>query len=518
MARVVRIIGGLGKTIIAIGIVILLFGMFQLWGTGLIEARNQDSLSNDFDNLLNESEALRPATPPVAAFPAATGSNATNNSSQDSANPTATGLQTNTQIQNPETTQQTQPAAQTNGVYADSDTQVAEVSNTPSNEQAQPAAAQPATVPIVDEEWARLLYRNPGEAIARIEIPSLDVKKTVVAGVRSGDLRKGPGHYPATPLPGQAGNAAIAGHRTTYGAPFGQIDKLKPGDEIVITTVQGQFTYQVVPQGAGHGHFIVPPSAVEVLNQNFSVHPNRLTLTACHPRGSARQRIIVVAELLGPPAPTFVRPGQQTSSPPQLASEALPDEPLTNEQLTDEQQNGSAAGGNAANSASTNANITGNANANGVQDSLQTVTSSPDAALGTAQTPGESPQAGSGTSDNADNADAVAAGGSTSGGNNTSGQSSGSNSASDSTGTGTAGVRGISSSMSVSSFGEGLDGDSGAVGPAVVWGIALLAMWMTALFAGHRYKRLPAYAVAALPLAVVMFMAFWHIDQALPSY
>lgn len=68
------------------------------------------------------------------------------------------------------------------------------------------------------------------------------------------------------------------------------------------------------------------------------------------------------------------------------------------------------------------------------------------------------------------------------------------------------------------SFGEGLDGDSDALIPAILWGLAALAIWFSALFAGHRWKKLPAYALSALPFLVVLFMAFWHIDRIIPSY
>jgi sortase A len=132
-----------------------------------------------------------------------------------------------------------------------------------------------------------------GDAVAQIRIPAIGVDKIVVEGVAIPDLKKGPGHYPGSPLPGQPGNAAIAGHRTTYGAPFNRIDELKPGDEILITTVQGSFRYEVREQ------LVVKPDQVEVLD-DFG--DDRLTLTACHPKYSARQRIVVVAALQGPAA------------------------------------------------------------------------------------------------------------------------------------------------------------------------------------------------------------------------
>ena len=126
--------------------------------------------------------------------------------------------------------------------------------------------------------------------MAHLNIPDIGVDKIVIEGVALGDLKRGPGHYPETPLPGQPGNAAIAGHRTTYGAPFNRINELDRGDEILVTTVQGAFRYEVSDQ------LIVSPSEVGVLD-DFG--DNRLTLTACHPKYSARQRIIVVAALVG---------------------------------------------------------------------------------------------------------------------------------------------------------------------------------------------------------------------------
>ena len=134
-----------------------------------------------------------------------------------------------------------------------------------------------------------------GEALARLQIPAIGVDKIVVEGVQVADLKKGPGHYPGSPLPGQPGNAAIAGHRTTYGAPFNRLDELEAGDEILVDTVQGSFRYVVREQ------LIVEPDQVEVLD-DFG--DDRLTLTACHPKYSARQRIVIVAALQGPAAAT----------------------------------------------------------------------------------------------------------------------------------------------------------------------------------------------------------------------
>jgi len=109
-----------------------------------------------------------------------------------------------------------------------------------------------------------------------------------VEGTAAPDLRRGPGHYPATPLPGQRGTVAIAGHRTTYGAPFHDVDQLRRGDRIELDMPYGRFTYRVERLR------IVKPTAVEVTD---AVGYDRLVLSACHPLYSAAQRIIVFARL-----------------------------------------------------------------------------------------------------------------------------------------------------------------------------------------------------------------------------
>jgi len=115
------------------------------------------------------------------------------------------------------------------------------------------------------------------------------VTTVVVAGTGSKALRKGPGHYPSTPLPGVRGTVGIAGHRTTYGAPFRKIDKLRQGDEIEVEMPYGRFTYRVERAR------IVPPTATWVTNK---VSYDRLILSACHPLYSAAKRIVVFARLV----------------------------------------------------------------------------------------------------------------------------------------------------------------------------------------------------------------------------
>jgi sortase A len=142
---------------------------------------------------------------------------------------------------------------------------------------------------------ARLVDPSPGTVMGLLQVPKIGVSEYIVSGTDANDLALGPGHYLYTALPGQAGNVAIAGHRTTHGAPFNRLAELAPGDPIYLTTTGGQrLTYVVAVPPAP-----VSPSDVSVLN-NFG--DNRLTLTTCNPEFSARQRLIVVAAYQPPGA------------------------------------------------------------------------------------------------------------------------------------------------------------------------------------------------------------------------
>ena len=230
---------GIGRTFIASGVIILLFVAYQLWGTGLSEARAQDRLRADF----------------LDAIESAGNTTTTSATSSTTTVPGATTAPTTT-------------------------------------------ARPPLQAPT-------------GEAVAIIRIPKIDVEKTVIEGVSVGALKKGPGHYPTTPLPGQPGNAAIAGHRTTYGAPFYRLDELVAGDRIEVKTKQGEFVYRVTETR------VVDPTQNEVLAAS---EDNRLTLTTCHPRFSAAKRMIVTASLTNepvdpPPAPVTPEPEPTTEEP-----------------------------------------------------------------------------------------------------------------------------------------------------------------------------------------------------------
>ncbi len=242
---------------------VFLFVAYQLWGTGFQESKSQSSLSSQLD------QQFAIAARNIAAI---------NDTPVSSAPPTTTTAPTD----------------------VDSNTVASTTSTTTTS-----------TVPGgYDPELLALFFPENGDALAHLEMPAIGVDKVVVRGVDVPDLRKGPGHYPSTVLPGNEGNAAIAGHRTTYGAPFNRIDELAPGDEITITSVQGKFVYRVLDPSIayagyeeqidsfGPGYIVVRPTATWVLG-DFG--DNRITLTACHPKLSARQRIIVAAELVGDP-------------------------------------------------------------------------------------------------------------------------------------------------------------------------------------------------------------------------
>jgi sortase A len=127
-----------------------------------------------------------------------------------------------------------------------------------------------------------------GDPVGEIRIPAIGINQVVVEGTNTPDLRKGPGHYIGTPLPGQAGNASIAGHRTTYGHPFYNLNSVQPGDPIVLTTFQGIFVYHAIRSE------VVSPSDGTVLKNAFGAY---LTLTTCNPRFSASTRLVVFAQL-----------------------------------------------------------------------------------------------------------------------------------------------------------------------------------------------------------------------------
>jgi len=147
-----------------------------------------------------------------------------------------------------------------------------------------PKTSQP-TLEVAPPESAPAL----GSAVGTIDIPLISLSMVVVEGTADAQLALGPGHYPGTPLPGEAGNSAIAGHRTTYLHPFDDLHEVTPGTSIYIITTQGDFQYDVTSQE------VVSPNDVSVVNQTTTP---QLTLTTCNPRYSATQRLVVHAVLV----------------------------------------------------------------------------------------------------------------------------------------------------------------------------------------------------------------------------
>jgi sortase A len=220
------IVTHLARIFLTLGALLLSFVAYQLWGTGLFEHQAQNHLRSQLEARLGHPAAT-PTRATTGAPPASAQAGGTDNSVIQS--PTALAAS---------------------------------------------AHAPPA-----------------GSPLAYLSIPRLGMSNSVIVeGVGEQQLQEGPGHYPGTALPGQPNNIAIAGHRTTYGAPFYNLDQLQPGDPITIQVPQGIFRYAVMKS------MIVNPNDVAVLDpEPLPV----LTLTTCNPRYSAANRLVVVALLQG---------------------------------------------------------------------------------------------------------------------------------------------------------------------------------------------------------------------------
>jgi sortase A len=202
---------GAGELLITAGVVILLFAVYELYGTGLTTAREQDRLERQLAVEWSDPPAAERAAPPVRP------------------------------VQPPEL----------------------------------------------------------GSPVAVLTIPRLgeDYRHVVVEGVGREELKKGPGHQPGTAWPGQLGNTVLAGHRTTYGAPFGRFDELAAGDEVVVTDETGSYTYRI------SGTEIVDPSDTAVVlpvPRQPDAQPTQrlLTLITCTPKYSAKYRLVITGELI----------------------------------------------------------------------------------------------------------------------------------------------------------------------------------------------------------------------------
>jgi sortase A len=151
----------------------------------------------------------------------------------------------------------------------------------------QRAESNPERVALLARDLAE--RTRSGEPLGRIQISRMGVNFVFVSGVGKGSLKKGPGHYDGSPLPGLPGTVAIAGHRTTYAAPFRRMNRLRRGDKITLTMPYGHFTYRV------EGLRVVLPQNTGVLKH---VRHNRLVLTTCTPVDSAAKRLVTTARLV----------------------------------------------------------------------------------------------------------------------------------------------------------------------------------------------------------------------------
>lgn len=245
-----RVLSGVGRGLIGAGALLLAFVVYQLFGTNLAESHSQTALRQAFSHQLERH-------PSAARAPVHPGSSSTTGSSGPST---------------------TLPGAD------------------------QPAPVLPGPPPA------------EGAPVATMHIPKIAFDKVVIQGVGTADLRQAPGHYPSTPMLGQLGNAAVAGHRTTYGAPFYRLNELAQGDPIYVTTPQGNFEYDVAKTT------VVDPTDVSVIDPTPGA---QLTLTTCNPRFSATQRLVVVADLVSRPAPAPLPAAVPTRRPPAAVTPSL---------------------------------------------------------------------------------------------------------------------------------------------------------------------------------------------------
>ena len=234
-------VGGFGRTLIVIGLMMFAFVAYQLWGTGIQTARAQRVLKREFNAQLATTTTSTTTVATTTSVPTTSG---TTNSS-----------------------------------------------------------ATTTTAPVSFSPNAR-----EGAPIARMLIPRIDVDYLVVQGVQPRDLQKGPGHFPETPLPGQFGNAAIACHRTTYGAPCYDLDHLAAGDRIEFTTLTGNYVYEVTDQVV-----VSPKDYADVIPTRDQAKAT-LSLATCTPIGTSKNRLVVHAVLKPELSGQVFIPAASTSS------------------------------------------------------------------------------------------------------------------------------------------------------------------------------------------------------------
>ena len=268
-------VGGTGRVLITVGLLMFAFVAYQLWGTGIQTARAQDRLDRQFERAVQANGAVASNTPPGGDASAASSAGA--------------------------------PVGSL-GVPAGS---------TPAES---PASGAPSPGGGLTGLGLGLYDAPPaGNAVAKLVIPRLDLDWTVVQGVARNDLKQGPGHFPESPMPGEFGNMAIAGHRTTWGEPFADLDQLQPGDDLYLTDLGGlRYHYRIVET------VIVGPRDYPLLVPAIDTTKVSVTLITCHPRYSTRQRLAVRAELVAADSPEPRQP--RFHLPPSGGTSELPGE------------------------------------------------------------------------------------------------------------------------------------------------------------------------------------------------
>jgi sortase A len=447
---VVRRLGGL---LIITGALVLGFVAFQLWGTGIEHANAQRDLRTEFQQSLAdgrvESEPEVTPRPTVDTPPPATV-------------PTATSIGRKAVSPGLVATSRTRPTRAVTTTKSTSPTTTVP-----------PTTAPPPTLPPQP-------VFAPGDPVARLEIPRIGVDEIVVSGVGVEDLKKGPGHYPQTPLPGQPGNTAIAGHRTTYGAPFFSIDEVAPGDEIIATTFAGRFVYRVT------GTVVVSPTDVGVIAGTADA---RLTLTSCHPLYSAADRIVVTAQLdaeHSAPIATVPPPAREKTA----ASTTAPARPRTARTTVAPKR-----------VATTTTTAAPPRRASTTTTTATTATTT----TTTSTTTGSTVPADSGPGRMIPLADAFGGGASGSGG-------------SSARPSGPAGAGGLSSTQVVPSLGTGWFDDTGALVDILLWGAVCVGVVLVTRLATRRVgHQVLCSVLAAAPFAVALFFFYENLNRVLPA-
>jgi LPXTG-site transpeptidase (sortase) family protein len=252
----------IGLALVVSGVVVLMFVAYDLFGTNFAEQQSQARLAHEFSAALSRSAG---------------------------SNQRASRLQSGRYL-NVNQPKQAPSAGSSAGLVP----HPRRAGNAGPARKSLPA---PRSVPVRDVS----ISAPPGGALDHLVIPAIGVNRYVVEGVQEQDLQLGPGHYPGTPLPGQRGNVGIAGHRTTFGAPFFRLNELGTGDLIYLTDLSGAtWVYSV------RDKWVVLPSDVAVLDPTRGAD---LTLTTCNPRFWATTRLVVRAVLVEHLAPRAKFPG-----------------------------------------------------------------------------------------------------------------------------------------------------------------------------------------------------------------